>query len=140
MALDPKTFDEPDGTFELEVKGETIRFSYRAPDGVAKPEAMRQAPAFWRLAHENSEESEPEETDEGLVDPTDVKLGEKEFQPIVDFVLEYIHEVEEGLTVGWGELDEERQRQILRFDVTGLIQAYVQIFEDDGLGEDEKKS
>jgi hypothetical protein len=142
MALNPETFDTPDGTFELEVRGETLTFAYRLADDIQKPESMRQASAFWQLAEKNRRRQQDDDApDPGeSIDPSQVELGEKEFAPIVEFVRGQIADCTEGLEGDWSDLPDDLQRKILRSDAAGLVEAYVQIFNDDGLEVDEKKS
>lgn len=136
MALDPTTLDEPDGNFDLEVKGEQIVFEYRIVDDFAKPDELKRASAFWGMV----EEEDDDEGGEQEASITDVELLEEDFQPLIDFVHRQVCGVKIGLTVDWEDLEESRQRQILRRDTSGLVEAYVQIMGDDGIGEDEKKS
>jgi len=138
MALDPTTLDEPDGTFTLQVKGEQLVFEYRIVDDFAKPDELKRASAFWEMVE--AEDDEPEEGDRQEASITDVELVEEDFKPLIDFVHRQVCGVKSGLTVDWGDLEESRQRQILRRDTSGLVEAYVQIMGDDGIGEDEKKS
>lgn len=167
MVLDIDTFDEPDGSNDFRVQGETLTLYWTAPDDVDVLEVSREAREFRRKQIEHRQQhggtiekieqlqedleeldadsdaaAERREEIEQLHLEAELDVGDAEIEPVVDFVRRHIVEAD-GLASGdeeatWGECDRSVQDKILRSDFNALIRTYADMQAVTGLDEDEK--